>query len=39
MYVDRELDPNIIYDMKPTRQIQTQEVGYVAKLPKDKSKI
>ena len=39
MYVDRDLDPNIIYDMKPTRQIQTQEVGYVAKLPKDKSKI
>lgn len=39
MYVDRELDPNIIHDMKPTKQIQTQEVGYVAKLPKDKSKI
>jgi phage anti-repressor protein len=39
MYVDRDLDPNRIYDMKPTRQIQTQEVGYVAKLPKDKSKI
>jgi hypothetical protein len=39
MYVDRELDPSIIHNMEPTKQIQTQEVGYVAKLPKDKSKI
>lgn len=32
MYVDRELDPNVIYNMEPTKQIQLQEVGYVAKL-------
>lgn len=32
MYVDRELDPNVIYNMEPTKQIQSQEVGYVAKL-------
>jgi hypothetical protein len=39
MYVDRELDPNIIVNVKPTKQSKTQNLGYIAKVNEDKTKI
>ncbi|MEX0598105.1 MAG: hypothetical protein WD512_16575, partial [Candidatus Paceibacterota bacterium] len=39
LFVDRELDPNIIHDIKPTKQTKTQNLGYIAKLNDDKSEI
>jgi hypothetical protein len=37
--VERNLDPTIIHEIKPTKQIATQNVGYIAKLNEDKTVI
>jgi hypothetical protein len=39
LLVERNLDPNIIHSIQPTKQIQQQNLGYVAKLNSDKSEI
>jgi hypothetical protein len=39
LLVDRELDPNIIHHINPTKKTKTQNIGYVAKLNNDKSEI
>jgi phage anti-repressor protein len=40
LFVDRDLDPNIIYHIKETVELQkNQNIGYIAKLNKDKSEI
>lgn len=40
LLVDRDLDPNIIHDIKETKKLcKTQNLGYIAKLDKDKSEI
>jgi len=38
-YVDRNLDPNIIYNNEPTKITKKQNIGYVAKLNKEKTEI
>jgi hypothetical protein len=38
-FVDRDADPTIITDIQPTKQTQSQNVGYIAKLNLDKSEI
>jgi len=37
--VDRELDPNIIYNLSPTKQIREQNLGYIAQINKEKTEI
>lgn len=37
--VERDLDPNIIHYLQPTRQTQQQNVGYIAKLNSSKTEI
>lgn len=37
--VDRDLNPSIIYNIEPTKEIQTQTIGYVAKVNQEKIKI
>jgi phage anti-repressor protein len=37
--VDRELDANIINNIKPTKQTKIQSLGYIAKLSNDKNEI
>ena len=39
LFVDRELDPNIIHSIFPTKQIQVQNVGYIAQLNSTKTEI
>jgi prophage antirepressor-like protein len=39
LFVDRELDASIIHNIKQTKQTKTQNLGYIAKLSADKSKI
>ena len=39
LYVDRELDPNIINNIQPTKKTKIQNLGYIAKLDKDKTQI
>lgn len=39
MYIDRELDPNIIVNLQPTKQTRPQNLGYIAKLDSNKTKI
>ena len=39
MYVDRELDPNVIINIQPTKKTKVQNLGYIAKLDKNKSEI
>jgi phage anti-repressor protein len=39
MYVDRELDPNVLYNIQPNKQSKTQILGYVAKLNATKTQI
>ena len=39
LLVDRELDPNIIYNIDKTKDILIKNIGYVAKLNKDKTEI
>jgi len=38
-FVDRNLDPNVLYDLPPTKQTKSQNLGYIAKLNKEKTKI
>lgn len=37
--VDRELDPNILHNVKPTKQTKVQNIGYIAKLNFTKTEI
>jgi hypothetical protein len=37
--VDRELDPNIIHNIIPTKQTKTQHLGYIAQINKEQTKI
>jgi len=37
--VSRELDPKIIHKYKPTVEIKSQSIGYIAKLNKEKNQI
>jgi hypothetical protein len=39
VFVDRELDANIIHNIKPTKQTKSQNLGYIAKLNSDNSEI
>ena len=39
LYVDRELDPNVIINIQPTKKTKVQNLGYIAKLDKNKSEI
>jgi hypothetical protein len=39
LLVDRELDPNIIHCIEPTKQTQVQNVGYIAQLNISKTEI
>jgi prophage antirepressor-like protein len=39
MYVDRELDPNILYNIQPNKKSKTQNLGYIAKLNASKTQI
>lgn len=38
-FVDRQLDANIIYNLKPTKPTQLQNTGYIAKLNAEKTEI
>ena len=38
-FVDRNLDPNILYNILPTKQTKIQNLGYIAKLNKEKTEI
>jgi len=38
-YIDRNLDPNILHDILPTKQTRVQNLGYIAKLNTEKSQI
>ena len=37
--VERNLDPNIIYSLEPTKETKVQNLGYIAKLNKDKTEV
>ena len=37
--IERNLDPNIIYSIEPTKETKQQNLGYVAKLDKEKTEI
>jgi hypothetical protein len=37
--VSRDLDPKQIYNYKPTKEIKTQQTGYIAKLNKEQTEI
>lgn len=39
LLVERNLDPNIIYEIQPTKETKVQNLGYIAQLDKDKTKI
>jgi hypothetical protein len=39
LLVDRDLDPNIIHNLVPTKQTKIQNLGYIAKLNKEKTEI
>jgi hypothetical protein len=39
LLVERNLDANIIHDIKPTRETKVQSLGYISKLNSDKTKI
>jgi len=39
LLVDRELDPNVIHNINPTKQTKAQSLGYIAQLNSDKSEI
>jgi hypothetical protein len=38
-FVDRNIDPNILYNILPTKQTKVQNLGYIAKLNKEKTEI
>ena len=37
--VERNLDPNVIHEIKPTKETKVQNLGYIAQLDKDKTNI
>ena len=39
LLIDRELDPNVIQNISPTKQTNVQNVGYIAQLNKEKTEI
>ena len=39
LYIDRDKDPNIIEKVEETKQTKIQNLGYIAKLNKEKNKI
>lgn len=39
LFIDRELDPNTIHSIQPTKQTKTQNLGYIAKLNEEKTEI
>ena len=39
LLVERNLDPNIIHSIQPTKQTKVQNLGYIAKLNADRSEI
>ena len=39
LFADRELDPNVIHSIEPTKQTKDQNLGYIAKLNKAKNEI
>jgi predicted nuclease with TOPRIM domain len=39
LLVERNVDPNIIHSIQPTKQTKVQNLGYIAKLNADKSEI
>lgn len=39
LLIDRELDPNVIHTINPTKQTKVQNLGYIAKLNDDKTEI
>jgi len=39
MYIDRELDPNILYNIQPNKKSKSQNLGYIAKLNATKTQI
>lgn len=39
LLVERNLDPNIIHSIQPTKQTKVQQLGYIAKLKSDKTEI
>lgn len=39
LFVDRELDPNVIHNINPTKNTQIQNTGYIAKLNQNKTEI
>ena len=39
LLVDRELDPNIIHNIYPTKQTKIQNLGYISQLDKEQSTI
>ena len=39
LLVDRELDPNIIHNIEPTKETKVQNLGYIAKLNQEKTEI
>ena len=39
LLVERNLDPNIIYEIQPTKLTKAQQLGYIAKLNADKTEI
>ena len=39
LFVDRELDPNIIHTISPTKQTKIQTLGYIAQINKEKTEI
>ena len=38
-FVDRNLDPNMLYNILPTKQTKIQNLGYIAKLNTEKTEI
>ena len=39
LFVDRELDPNVIHSIQPTKQTKTQNLGYIAQINKEQTEI
>jgi hypothetical protein len=39
LFVDRELNPNVVHNINPTKKTQIQNTGYIAKLNENKSEI
>lgn len=39
LFVDRELDANLVHNILPTRQSRQQNIGYIAQINKEKTEI